>query len=133
LELEKIKEVVDKVLPLIENFYGLSKFQECTPYVEYDTSIYSRLSGEEDDGSMGDESPDAEYCSVNNEIIIYYPQMKSVKQIIQTLVHEYQHYLQSPTWMKRYYNMGYNYNDHPYEIQATNEEKMWKRFNINLT
>lgn len=133
MKLDKIKEVVDKVLPLIEDFYGLSKFQECTPYIEYDTSIYARLSGEEDDGSMGDESPDAEYDSMDNTIVIYYPQMKSVKHIIQTLVHEYQHYLQSPSWMKRYYNMGYGYSNHPYEIAAYNEEKNWKIFNNYLT
>jgi len=54
--------------------------------------------------------------------------MKSKKHIVETLVHEYQHYLQSPLWMKRYYTMGYNYNDHPYEVQAYNEEKNYKLF-----
>ena len=52
-----------------------------------------------------------------NEISIYYPQMKSRKMVIQTLIHEYIHYLQSPSWFKRYYNMGYHYNDHPYELE----------------
>ena len=28
--------------------------------------------------------------------------------------------------MTRYYNMGYNYSDHPYEIAAFNEEKNWE-------
>jgi len=86
------------------------------------------LSGEEDDGTMGEQSPDAEYCSMENAIFIYYPKMKSKKHLIETLVHEYQHYLQSPSWMKRYYNMGYNYNDHPYEVAAYDEEKNWKKF-----
>lgn len=133
LKIKDIQNIVDKVFPLIEDFYGMSKFQECTPYVEYDTSIYARLSGEEDDGSMGEECPDAEYDNITNSIVIYYPKMKSVKHLIQTLVHEYQHYLQSPSWMKRYYNMGYNYNDHPYEVAAYKEEENWERFNINLT
>ena len=31
-------------------------FPEVTPYIEYETSIYGRLSGEEDDGTMGEES-----------------------------------------------------------------------------
>ena len=34
-----------------------------------------------------------------NEISIYYPQMKSRKMVIQTLIHEY-NYLQSPYYLK---------------------------------
>ena len=34
------------------------------------------------------------------------------------------HYLQSPSWMKRYYDMGYEYNNHPYELEALEEEKL---------
>ena len=77
-----------------------------------------------------DEDVSHEYCSMNNEIIVYYPNMKSRKHIIETLVHEYQHYLQSPLWMKRYYTMGYTYDNHPYEVKkAYDEEKNWKLFN----
>lgn len=54
--------------------------------------------------------------------------MKNKKMIIQTLIHEYIHYLQSPLWFKRYYNMGYNYNDHPYELKAISYEKDYKLF-----
>jgi hypothetical protein len=128
MKLKSVIKIVEEALPKIEKHYGFSKFQECTPYVDYETSIYGRLSGEEDDGSMGEQCPDAEYCSIENAIFIYYPKMKSKKHIIETLVHEYQHYLQSPSWMKRYYDMGYNYNDHPYEVAATEEEKNYKLF-----
>jgi len=128
MKLKTIQKIVQEVYPKIEKYYGFSKFQECTPYIDYETSIYGRLSGEEDDGTMGEQSPDAEYCSMENAIFIYYPKMKSKKHLIETLVHEYQHYLQSPSWMKRYYNMGYNYNDHPYEVAAYDEEKNWKKF-----
>ena len=54
--------------------------------------------------------------------------MRSKKHIVQTLIHEYQHYLQSPRWFQRYYNMGYRYDNHPYEVSALNEEKNYKRF-----
>ena len=129
MTLKDIKNIVNEVYPNIEKYYGYSKFfPEVTPYIEYETSIYGRLSGEEDDGSMGEESPDAEFDRIDNSIVIYYPKMKSKKHIVETLVHEYQHYLQSPLWMKRYYTMGYNYNDHPYEVQAYNEEKNYKLF-----
>ena len=129
MTLKDIKNIVNEVYPNIEKYYGYSKFfPEVTPYIEYETSIYGRLSGEEDDGSMGEESPDAEFDRIDNSIVIYYPKMKSKRHIVETLVHEYQHYLQSPLWMKRYYTMGYNYNDHPYEVQAYNEEKNYKLF-----
>ena len=126
MKLKTIQKIVQEVYPKIEKYYGFSKFQECTPYIDYETSIYSRLSGE--DNMEGEQNPDAEYCSMENAIFIYYPKMKSKKHLIETLVHEYQHYLQSPSWMKRYYNMGYNYNDHPYEVAAYDEEKNWKKF-----
>ena len=129
MKLKDIQKIIEEVFPKIEKYYGYSKFfPEVTPYIEYETSIYGRLSGEEDDGSMGEESPDAEFDRIDNSIVIYYPKMKSKKHIVETLVHEYQHYLQSPLWMKRYYTMGYNYNDHPYEVQAYNEEKNYKLF-----
>ena len=111
----------------IELKYGYSKFAETTPYVEYEKSIYARLAGEDDDGALGEECPDAEYDRIDNSIVIYYPQMTSRKQIIETLIHEYQHYLQSPSWFTRYYNMGFEYNNHPYEIAATKEELNWNK------
>ena len=103
------------------------RFQECTPYVELHKNIYEKYSGEE--GASGEEdSCHAEYCSMLNEISIYYPQMKSRKMVIETLIHEYIHYLQSPTWFKRYYNMGHDYVSHPYEKEATSFEKDYKLF-----
>ena len=128
MKLESVKRIVEEIYPKIMDYYGNSKFEECTPYMEYEQSIYERLSGEDDDGTTGEETPHAEFDRIDNSIIIYYPKMVSRKHIIQTLVHEYQHYLQSPSWMKRYYNMGYCYSNHPYEIAAYNEEINYKLF-----
>ena len=55
MNINKIKEIVQEVFPKIELKYGYSKFAECTPYVEYEKSIYARLSGEEDDGELGED------------------------------------------------------------------------------
>ena len=124
---EKVLEIVSQVYPKIEKFYGKSKFQECTPYIEIHKNIYSKYSGI--DNAEGEQDDcHAEYDNIDNSISIYYPNMKSKKHIIETLIHEYQHYLQSPSWMKRYYKMGYSYSDHPYEIQAMAEEINWKKF-----
>ena len=125
---EEVHQIVKEVYPKIEKFYGYSKFTpECTPYIELHHNIYARYSGEED--AQGEEDKcHAEYDRIDNSIVIYYPQMKDRKHIIQTLVHEYQHYLQSPSWMKRYYNMGFRYDNHPYEVAAYAEENNYKIF-----
>lgn len=125
---EQVHQIVEEVYPKIEKFYGYSKFTpECTPYIELHHNIYARYSGEEE--AQGEEDKcHAEYDRIDNSIVIYYPQMKDRKHIIQTLVHEYQHYLQSPSWMKRYYDMGYRYDNHPYEVAAYAEEKNYKIF-----
>ena len=125
---EEVHQIVEEVYPKIEKYYGYSKFTpECTPYIELHHNIYARYSGEED--AQGEEDKcHAEYDRIDNSIVIYYPQMKDRKHIIQTLVHEYQHYLQSPSWMKRYYNMGFRYDNHPYEVAAYAEESNYKIF-----
>lgn len=124
MRLKTIQKIVKSSLPKIIKHYGESNHYDETPYIIYDESIYDKSSSrkKEKDETMG------EFVFQDNEIVIYWPQMKSKKDVIQTLVHEYQHYLQSPSWFTRYYNMGYNYNDHPYEVQAFEEEKNWKSF-----
>jgi len=136
---EEVQKIVDEVYPKIEKHYGTSKFHNCTPYVELHHNIYLRIIGEdlemgEDDyptevEEYGECDPAAEFDREDNTIVVYHPKMKNRKDVIQTLVHEYQHHLQSPLWMKRYYTMGYHYGNHPYEVAATKEESNWKMFN----
>ena len=75
------------------------------------------------DDEDGEENPDAEYDHDENVISIFYPKMRSKQHVIMSLIHEYTHYLQSPSWHKRYYTMGYNYFNHPYEVAALEAEK----------
>jgi hypothetical protein len=129
MKLKEIQNIVEEVYPKIEKHYGYSKFMpEMTPYIEYETSIYGRLSGEEDDGQFVEQSPHAEFERIDNSIILYYPKMEDREHVVQTLVHEYPHYLQSPSRMKRNYDMGYDYHTHPYEVAAYNEEINYKLF-----
>ena len=132
MKLKEIQKIVEEVYPKIEKHYGYSKFfPETTPYIEYETSIYGRLSGEpEADGT--ESGCHAEFDRIDNCIVVYYPNMVSREHIVQTLVHEYQHYLQSPSWMKRYYDMGYDYHTHPYEVAAYAEEVNYTKFIYNL-
>ena len=123
---DEVKNIVNKIYPEIKKYYGISKFNHNPPKVKYHYNIYARITGiPEMDGEC---NPAAEYERETNTIWIYYPEGRSRKWVIQTLLHEYQHYLQSPTWMKRYYNMGHEYDTHPYEVAATKSESNWKIF-----
>ena len=97
MDIQSIQEVVKEILPKVVKKYGYSKFEECTPYIEYEKSIYARLAGEDDDGVLGEECPDAEYDRIDNSIIFYYPQMTSRKHIIAPLIHVSNTHLTLPT------------------------------------
>ena len=64
-----------------------------------------------------------EFLDETDEIIIKIAQCETIRDAIETMVHEYQHYLQGGSsgacdWHDRYFDMGYDYESHPYEIQA---------------
>jgi|TARA_R110000765_G_scaffold27304_1_gene66397 hypothetical protein len=64
-----------------------------------------------------------EFIDESDEIIINMDQCATIRDAIETMVHEYQHYLQGGSsgacnWHDRYFEMGYSYEEHPYEIQA---------------
>lgn len=98
---------------------GESKYYKHTPYltIEYSpesTGVNNQWKGE--------------FVREENEIIIYSKNITDKEDLARTIVHEYAHYLQRGNWMQRYYDMGYKYNNHPYEIQAfTIEELNWKK------
>lgn len=126
-----IERVIDSVLPMIQYAYGSSKFQTDYPTVELHRDIFHRLTGEMVTKEQLIEMhmyADAEYEYETNTIYLYYTQMNSEEDVVRTLIHEYQHYLQSPTWMKRYYTMGYEYDNHPYEVAAIEAEEDYEMF-----
>jgi len=125
MKLKEIEKLSKKYLQKCVDLYGYSKYFECDPYLEFHKSIYSRYSGEED--AEGEQSPVAEFDSVDNSLVVYYPNIKSKKHLAETIIHEYTHYLQSPVWMDRYYKMGYTYDNHPYEVAALKPEKDWRK------
>jgi len=98
--------------------YGYSKFHNTLPYLDIDDSPFS------------DAESDAfgEYDSSENTLVLYWKKIETKEDLIKTILHEYQHYLQSPSWYTRYFKMGYEYSDHPYEIDAYAEELKWETF-----
>jgi hypothetical protein len=122
MDKELVENLSSLYLQKVASYYGYSKFHKTTPYLTIEDSPYSE---------GNDSNLIAEFCSIHNEIIVYWRNIKDEESLIRSLVHEYQHYLQSPSWMQRYYNLGYSYTDHPYEIQAYSEEINWNKFLIN--
>ena len=96
-----------EVFELCKKHYGASKFQKDWPtfYVKND----------EEDILAG------EFCGENNEIMINMAYVHGKEELIRTITHEFIHYLQSPTWMKRYHKV-YDYYNHPYEVEAYSRE-----------
>jgi hypothetical protein len=119
-----ITNIVNVYYDKICKHYGYSKYQESFPYLSIEDSPYSDA---DEPNLIG------EYCSDENELIVYWKNIKSTEELIRTLIHEYQHYLQSPTWMTRYYNMGCDYYTHPYEIIAYTKETEYNLFYENET
>lgn len=120
LSKNKVEKLAETYLDKIIKVYGLSNHFDSEPYLLLEDMVYS-------DGT--DKNLKGEFDSDFNEIVLYWKNIKNEEELVRTLVHEYTHYLQSPSWMTRYYNMGYNYTDHPYEIQAYVEEENWIQFN----
>ena len=120
---EKIQSIIDKVYPKIKDNYGLSKSNDF-PKIEIHRNIYEMASGIE--GMEGEDNAQANYDRHSNTIQLFQSETKDTKHVIQCLLHEYKHYLQSATWFERYYQMGYNYTNHPYELEALAEESNWK-------
>lgn len=114
VSIQDIVGFTDSYYSKVEQIYGLSKHHKHTPYIYI----------------CDEPAPDdikGEYCHIFNEITVYIQNIHSHEELIRVLIHEYQHYLQSPSWMTRYYKMGYDYNNHPYELAATAEEKNWNK------
>tara|TARA_R110000737_G_scaffold348608_2_gene382873 strand:+ start:195 stop:578 length:384 start_codon:yes stop_codon:yes gene_type:complete len=118
MHLRKAKRLAKVYLDKCVEVYGLSKFHDSSPYIDFESSLYSKYTKDDD--------TQAEWLHDYNTIVIYYKHMTDEKHLAQTIIHEYQHYLQSPSWYQRYYTMGYRYDNHPYEIAAFKEENNWK-------
>ena len=115
---KELEDIGDKVIDWCIDEFGLSKHYEHYPYVEID---------------MVEENLMGEFIRDNNEIIIYPKAMENMDDFVSTVIHEYTHYMQSPSWYTRYANRktelsaeefatyllrGESSLDHPYEIQA---------------
>jgi len=113
----EIMEFSNKILEVVVLKYGFSKHYEFTPYLQFEDFPFSDSKVLTNVG---------EFCFMENEITIFWKLVNDKEELIRTIIHEYQHYLQSPHWFTRYYNEGHDYESHPYEIAALKEEECWE-------
>ena len=127
MEKEKVKDIIDYVYPKVKSYFGISKYDSKFPEVKLHHNIYARITGESE--AEGECNPAAEYDRHTNTIWIYWPVATSEQWVIESLLHEYTHYLQDGVEMQRMYDEdGYEYNTHPFELEATAAEKNWQLF-----
>ena len=123
MKTKEIIQIANKAYPKIREYYGVGR--KDYPPIEIYKNILVRLTGEPD---AEGEPADAEYDRKLNKLFIYSDYNNSIEDVIRSIIHEYVHYLQSASWMGRYYKMGYNYQTHPYELKSSQEEENWKKF-----
>ena len=111
---KEIERLAVEYLHKCIDLYGESKYYKHTPYLSLESSP---LSDDYEPGLKG------EFVQDENEIIVYFRNMKSKEDLARTIIHEYIHYLQSPSWLTRY-NNECMYDENPYEIQAFNAEDL---------
>ena len=126
MDKNKVKHIIDEVYPKVKEHYGISKYHSEFPEVKLHHNIYARLTGEED--AEGECSPHAEFERESNTIWVYWPEAKNEQWVIESLLHEYTHYLQDGEEMKRLYDEGHEYDTHPFELAAIAAEKDWQLF-----
>jgi hypothetical protein len=95
------------------------------PKIELHRDIYARLSGDPEMRGEESETSEAQYDEETNKIYIYYPNMKDEEHVLRSLIHEYTHYLQNLTPLKKAIDIRDNtYDESPYEQEShRNEDK----------
>ena len=68
----------------------------------------------------------AEYCSEFNEIVIYPSEHTNIRDLVDSVIHEYTHHRQD---MSQYHEVLHKsgYSDHPLEIEADETAKKYRK------
>ena len=101
--IKEFEHVGEKVINWCVGEFGLSKYHDRDPWLDFDN---------DDLKMMG------EFDMIENRITVYTNEVKNINDLIETIIHEYVHYLQRPSWYTRYTNMGYEDERNPYEMIA---------------
>ena len=124
LNQRQIEKLIQKVYPQIVRDLG----GEAKPVEVYD-NIWDRLGAVAvDDLKREQGNPNAQYNPDDDVIYIYSEVTNNVEQVIRSLLHEHTHTIQDQKEFKKLYDKGYEYSNHPFELEALEAEKDWKKY-----
>ena len=124
LNQRQIEKLIQKVYPKIVKELG----GEAKPVEVYD-KIWDRLGAVAvDDLKREQGNPNAQYNPDDDIIYIYSEVTNNVEQVIRSLLHEHTHTIQDQKEFKKLYDKGYEYSNHPFELEALEAEKDWKKY-----
>lgn len=124
LNQSQIERLIKKVYPQIVKDLG----GDAKPVEVYD-NIWDRLGAVAvDDLKEEQGNPNAQYDPDADIIYIYSEVTNNVEQIIRSLLHEHTHTTQDQKEFKKLYDKGYEYSNHPFELEALEAEKDWKKY-----
>ena len=124
LNQRQIEKLIQKVYPQIVRDLG----GEAKPVEVYD-NIWDRLGAVAvDDLKREHGNPNAQYNPDDDIIYIYSEVTNNVEQVIRSLLHEHTHTIQDQKEFKKLYDKGYEYSNHPFELEALEAEKDWKKY-----
>ena len=124
LSTTQIEKVAKRVYPKIVKDLGGNRKR-----IEVHPNIWDRI------GAVGVEdlkreqgNPQAQYDPGDDIIYIYSETTNNLEQIIRSLLHEHTHTLQDQKEFKKFYDKGATYQNHPFELEALEAEKNWKKY-----
>jgi hypothetical protein len=124
LNQSQIERLIKRVYPQIVKDLG----GDVKPVEVYD-NIWDRLGAVAvDDLKEEQGNPNAQYDPDADIIYIYSEVTNTPEQIIRSLLHEHTHTIQDQKEFKKLYDKGYEYSNHPFELEALEAEKDWKRY-----
>ena len=124
LNQRQIEKLIQKVYPKIVKELG----GDAKPVEVYD-NMWDRLGAVAvDDLKREQGNPNAQYNPDDDVIYIYSEVTNNVEQVIRSLLHEHTHTTQNQKEFKKLYDKGYEYSNHPFELEALEAEKDWKKY-----
>ena len=120
----KIVSIIKKVYPqIVKDLGGKAK------KVEVYENIWDRIGAVAVEDLIEEQgNPNAQYDPDADIIYIYSDVTNTPEQIIRSLLHEHTHTIQDQKEFKKLYDAGYEYSNHPFELEALEAEKNWKNY-----
>jgi hypothetical protein len=121
LSLQEKREIVKKTIKWCQTNFGL--YNRRKNKFKYSIKIQSR----EDFKAIGCKAMGSFNCKTNT-LTVFHDNNDTVRDLVQTTIHEYTHYLQPVATYYYKYSKIFKYDENPFEVEAfKNEKKYYKK------